>query len=110
MQKIMFIKKRKNFHEKIFLITYLDDNILEITHDDTLKLYTLSVKNKKLTEKQKKELQNLIYEIFNNKLRITPQPEASLISYMWFEFSVDLRGVAISRSLSMRSSRRVADQ
>jgi hypothetical protein len=34
-------------------------------------------------------LSHYTYEIFNNKLRITPQPEASLISYMWFEFSVD---------------------
>ena len=34
-------------------------------------------------------LSHYSYEIRNNRLRIFPQPEATMVQYMWFDFTVD---------------------
>tara|TARA_R110000824_G_scaffold192052_1_gene374029 strand:- start:1068 stop:2408 length:1341 start_codon:yes stop_codon:yes gene_type:complete len=63
---------------------YADDTTFEIIPVWQNKLQAMAYEDHLYTR-----LSHYSYEIFNNKLRITPQPQASLVDFIWFEFSVD---------------------
>tara|TARA_R110002073_G_C9453631_1_gene578222 strand:- start:356 stop:1648 length:1293 start_codon:yes stop_codon:yes gene_type:complete len=63
---------------------FADDTTFEIIPAWQNKLQAMAYEDHLYTR-----LSHYSYEIFNNKLRIFPQPEVGLIKHMWFEFSIE---------------------
>ena len=63
---------------------FSDDSTFEIVPVWQNKLQAMAYEDHLYTR-----LSHYSYEIFDNKLRLFPVPEVSLIQYLWFEFTVD---------------------
>ena len=63
---------------------FSDDSTFEIVPVWQNKLQAMAYEDHLYTR-----LSHYSYEIFDNKLRLFPIPEVSLVEYLWFEFTVD---------------------